>query len=289
MPPKKASASSNAGGDEKRKVVCKTIEFKKELIAKYESGVHVNEQQLAGFSISEDVICGKARQLYRDLINKDHSMVPEGFDFKSSRGWFEKFRKSSGIHFVVHHGEAGSSDKDAAEKFKVEFANFVKAEEYHPQQIFYFDKTEIFWKKMLQRTYITHEENPMPGHKPMKNRFTLLLCSNASGDYKIKPLLVFLSDNPRAFMKSKLPVVWRSNTKAWLTRQYFTEWVHEVFAPAMKKYLEEKKLPLLCLFMIDNAFAHPSGLEDDLTDEFDFIKIKFLPPNMTPLLQPMDQ
>ena len=34
---------------------------------------------------------------------------------------------------------------------------------------------------------------------------------------------------------------------------------------------------------------HPPGLEDDLIEEFDFIKIKFLPPNATPLIQPMDQ
>ena len=40
---------------------------------------------------------------------------------------------------------------------------------------------------------------------------------------------------------------------------------------------------------MDNAPAHPPGLEDNLTDEFDFIKIKFLPPNTTPLIQPMDQ
>ena len=40
---------------------------------------------------------------------------------------------------------------------------------------------------------------------------------------------------------------------------------------------------------MDIAPAHPPGLEDDLMKEFDFIKIKFLPPNTTLLLQPMDQ
>ena len=128
----------------------------------------------------------------------------------------------------------------------------------------------------------------------MKDRFTLLLCGNASGDCKIKRLLVYHSENPRAFkvnnvIKSKLPGMRRSNTKAWLTRQFFTEWVHEVFAPAVKKYLEENNLLLRCLLVMDSAPAHTPGLEDDLTDEFDFIKIKLLPPNTTPLIQPMDQ
>ena len=40
MAPKKVSGRSKAG-EEKRKVVRKTIEFKKELIATYESGVCV--------------------------------------------------------------------------------------------------------------------------------------------------------------------------------------------------------------------------------------------------------
>ena len=134
----------------------------------------------------------------------------------------------------------------------------------------------------------------MPGHKPMKDHLTLLLCANASGDFKVKPLLVSHSENPRAFkkckvQKSQLSVMWRSNSKAWVTRILFVEWINEVFGPAVKKYLLEKNLPLKVLLVMDNAPAHPPGLEDDLLEEFEFIKVKFLPPNTTPLLQPMDQ
>ena len=43
MAPKKTSSSSTATGIEKRKVVRKTIDFKKELIAKYEEDVRVSE------------------------------------------------------------------------------------------------------------------------------------------------------------------------------------------------------------------------------------------------------
>ena len=134
----------------------------------------------------------------------------------------------------------------------------------------------------------------MPGHKPMKDRLTLLLCANASGDFKVKPLLVYHSENPRAFkkykmQKSQLSVMWRSNSKAWVTRILFVEWINEVFRPAVKKYLLEKNLPPKILLVMDNAPAHPPGLEDDLLEEFEFIKVKFLPPNTTPLLQPMDQ
>ena len=40
---------------------------------------------------------------------------------------------------------------------------------------------------------------------------------------------------------------------------------------------------------MDNAAASPHNLMEELPDEFSFIKVHFLPPNMMPLLQPMDQ
>jgi len=40
---------------------------------------------------------------------------------------------------------------------------------------------------------------------------------------------------------------------------------------------------------MDNASAHPPGLADELMEELDFITVKFLPPNTTPLTQPIDQ
>ena len=93
-------------------------------------------------------------------------------------------------------------------------------------------------KKMPKRTYITREEKALPGHKPMKDRLTLLLCGNASGDFEVKLLLVYHSENPRVFKKNnvqinKLSIKWRSHHKAWVTRQLFTEWFNEVFAPSV--------------------------------------------------------
>jgi hypothetical protein len=40
---------------------------------------------------------------------------------------------------------------------------------------------------------------------------------------------------------------------------------------------------------MDNAPAHPQGLEEDSSVEYGFIQVKFLPPNTIPLIQPMDQ
>ena len=63
----------------------------------------------------------------------------------------------------------------------------------------------------------------------------------------------------------------------------------EVFDLTVCDYLREKDLPLKVLLFMDNAPAHPPNLMEELPDESSFIKVHFLPPNMTPLLQPSDQ
>lgn len=258
--------------------------------------VWVKEKEMAGDTMSEAIIREKARSIYVDLITQEPSTSAESAEgsFKASRGWFDNFKKRTGIHSVVRHGEAASGDVKAAEDYVTRFASLIAKEGYIPQQVFNCDETGLFWKKMPRRTFITAEEKKLPGHKPMKDRLTLALCANASGDCKVKPLLVYHSENPRAFkthkiLKEKLQVMWRANAKAWVTRQFFTEWVNLVFGPSVKRYLQEKKLPMKAVLILDNAPAHPPDLEDNILDEFKFVKVLYLPPSTTALLQPMDQ
>ncbi|XP_034979547.1 tigger transposable element-derived protein 1 [Zootoca vivipara] len=254
--------------------------------------IWITEKQLAGDRISESIICEKALHLHGQLIANTPGASAEAESFKASRGWLEKFKRRSGMH--SKHGDGASGNKLDADQFVLEFKDYVESQGFVPQQVFNCDETGLFWKRMPRRTYITMEEKALPGHKPMKDRLTLLLCANASGDFKLKPLLVYHSENPRVFkknnvIKSKLHVMWRANSKAWVTRQFFIEWVHEVFGPSVKKYLQDKNLPMKCLLLMDYAPGHPPGLEEVLLEEFAFISVKFLPPNTTTLIQPMDQ
>ena len=65
---------------------------------------------------------------------------------------FEKHKHRSVIHSVVRHGEAASSNKEAAEKFLGECREFVNAGDYLPQQVLSCDETDIFGIK-LPSTY----------------------------------------------------------------------------------------------------------------------------------------
>ncbi|XP_018787388.1 PREDICTED: tigger transposable element-derived protein 1-like [Bactrocera latifrons] len=142
---------------------------------------------------------------------------------------------------------------------------------------------------MPNRTYITAEEKIMPGHKPMKDRLTLALCVNASGACKSKPLLVYHSENPREFKSHKILKEKLVEPEGMGHQEVLCGVGKPGFGPNVKKYILENNLLVQALLIPGNAAAHPPNLEDDILEELTFIKVLYLPPNTTPILQPMDQ
>lgn len=107
-------------------------------------------------------------------------------------------------------------------------------------QIFNWDETGLFWKRIPNRTWIAKGEKRAPGFKVAKDRFTLLFCANASENFKCKPMLVYRSENPRALKgknKDHLPVYWKSNKTAWVTQINVEEWFKQSFIPDVKEFL----------------------------------------------------
>ena len=163
----------------------------------------INEKQMAGDSVSEAIICGKAKQLFEKLGAKAPSTSTGPVkEFFGTKGWFMGFRKRTGLHSVLRHGEAASGDRDAAEQHREKFKKIIEEEGFVSQQVFNSNETVIFWKRMPHRICIMKQETTLPGHKLMKDWLTLLFCANALGDCKVKPLLVYHSENPRALKTS---------------------------------------------------------------------------------------
>jgi len=53
--------------------------------------VWINEKQLAGHSVSEAIICEKAKLLYSDIMRDTPGSSAE--EFKASKGWFDNFKR----------------------------------------------------------------------------------------------------------------------------------------------------------------------------------------------------
>jgi len=98
--------------------------------------IWINEREMAGDTMTQEMICSKARMIYENLKKNvaGHSTAEE--EFRGSREWFEKFKRRSGIHSVIRHGEGASANKEEAEKFAREFQEWTIIYGYKPEQVF---------------------------------------------------------------------------------------------------------------------------------------------------------
>jgi len=93
---------------------------------------------------------------------------------------------------------------------------------------------------------------------------------------KLDPLVIGKSKNPRCFKNvNKLPVSYQSNKNAWMTAEIWREWMKRIDSRMCSK---KRSIVMLC----DNWAAHSNDTK--LIN----VKLVFLPPNTTSLIQPID-
>ncbi|GLV32614.1 hypothetical protein CBL_00677 [Carabus blaptoides fortunei] len=251
--------------------------------------IWIDDQTQRCVPVSSPMIQDKAKSLYEDLKPRfmDVTFTSDDEGFKASLGWLDRYKRRASMENIVIKTEVQNTVLEEIMSYKSELAEIIEEGGYSPQQVFNVNETGLFWKRMPEKSFIFNQEEGLCGIKSSKLRLTILLGGNAAGDFKLKPMLVYHSENPSAlkgYSKGLLPVIWKANRKASVTRQLFENWFTDYFCPAVKEYCAEENLENKALLLLGNSPGHSTGLED-LCDN---IKVVFLPRNTTSM-QPMDQ
>lgn len=78
---------------------------------------------------------------------------------------------------------------------------------------------------------------------------------------------------------------WHANKKAWMTAAIFEDWFQNCLVQEVETYLAKKNLHFKIVLLLDNTPGHSSR---NITFNHPSVKVMFLPPNTTSILQPMD-
>lgn len=104
----------------------------------------------------------------------------------------------------------------------------------------------------------------MPGYKHSKETVTILACSNATANMKIKLAIIGKSKNPRVFKnisKNALPVKYFNQKSCWMSSEI---WFSNEFVPLTENILKNNNPLQKTVLLLDNATSHPN--EDKLQD-----------------------
>ncbi|KAG7160341.1 Tigger transposable element-derived protein 1-like 21 [Homarus americanus] len=219
-----------------------------------------------------------ARELYIAVARKMGITEPKPFN--ASSGWLQRFKIRNKITNINIGGEEASADRAAAREFPPFLHEIMEEGQYSDDQVFNMDESGLFWKKLPSKSFVVKNASKIRGRKMQKERITVLFNTNASGTSKLKLSVIHTARKPHAYKTMDM-----TKLNAWMFSTLSLSWFDDCFVPDVKKFCERQNVPFKILLLLDNAPGH-SPL---LLDRHPNVKVVFLPPITTSILQPMDQ
>ena len=159
---------------------------------------------------------------------------------------------------------------------------------YNPENIYNTDESGLQCKSLPNETLASRSKEIAAGRKVLKDRITIMICANATGTHNLQILVIGKYENPCCFRHATtLPVVYKSQKSSWMDRELFQEWFTECFVPEVGEEQQRMARNGQVVLLVDNAPSHK--LTPECIAAYPEFTVDFFPPNVTALMQPMDQ
>lgn len=241
-------------------------------------------------SISNELVRECSKKVQEEMLNNSNFSEEEAKDlreFSPTDSWIRSFARrynirmpsSRRLQVPVLSGEAPLTPECMSLKNKLQ--------RYDPDCIFSVHETTLFHKMLPQEAYLRTPEHAnagasmmfFPHDMGMKDRITLIVCSNATGTMKVPLTIVGKSKQPACFRIRPSPLPYLTQPHVWFDVTTFKQWFSEVFIPCIRKH-SWKNVALLVENVIDENIAEdPRGQ----------VKIMRLPLDSRPIHHPMEQ
>lgn len=196
--------------------------------------------------------------------------------FKASNGWLQKFKERHQISYKnVYKIDTTSVKQSIINEWLCKVKELTNG--YEERDIFNCDETGLFFRILPEKSVDFMNETCSEGNLS-RERLTVMLCTNITGEFE-KPLIIGKVGQYSCFKNinvNDIGVIWKSNNKAWMTRDIMTEWLLDL---DQRMTSAKRKIVLF----LDDASTHP------LLHNLQSVKLIFFPPYISFCCQPLEQ
>lgn len=194
--------------------------------------------------------------------------------FSASNGWICRFKERHGLVLKKLSRENALVNIENLEVWYEKLPELLEC--YDDCDIYSAEEAGLFFNCLPDKTQALAGMTCDNGEFP-EDRLTVLFCTNKDASDRRVPIVIGSSAKLQCFKNVKiLPVTYHSNSKAWMTNEIFSVFLHDLDTSVITK---RRKI----LLFIKNSFAHSPKILS-----LNHVKVIFYPLNCTSVVQPFD-